>query len=333
MSKNVCWQFGIILSLSSNDRICSFYWIRGSKHCCVTSFSNLYCYFLFLVFSRYRYLLVSLRLSQLSGNPISHLVFFIPLVLQVPRPTCALIFLAHMTCFLKARCSWKSGTRISTGFPFCLLPKVSHVNVRRGNANHTFSSHLEFLKLTFSCVTWASAKLMQYSSGKESPRDFQTRESRMIVACLTTASGWLPKISLHLFAFQWVPCTLFNSILLTSLTTKSFAVGSSTDPCHLACASKSVLSKVIPSIGCSTQLPRSAVGVMPMSWGWLLNVPFPWSSWSSGFLRHFSHDDVSERSLLAETLEGTLRGTPQVMLLVVLSGTTFAHRPPCRHFT
>ncbi len=155
MSLNARWWFGNILSLSSNDRINSFYWIRGSKHCFLTSFSNLNCYFLFLVFLQNCYLLVSLCLSRLHGNPISHPIFFITLVLWVPRCTCAPIFLAHMMRFLKARCSWEHCTRISTDFPspFCLSPKVSHANVHWAIANHTFSSHTKFLKLAFSCVT------------------------------------------------------------------------------------------------------------------------------------------------------------------------------------
>jgi hypothetical protein len=71
-----CWKFGNILSLlSSNDRICIFNWIRGSKHCFLTSFSNLNCYILFLFFTRNHYLLVSSHLSWLHGNPISHPVF------------------------------------------------------------------------------------------------------------------------------------------------------------------------------------------------------------------------------------------------------------------
>ncbi len=117
MLLNASWQFSNTLLLSSNDRISSFYWIRESKHCFLKYFSNLNRYFLFLVFLRNCYLLVSLGLSPLSGNPISHPVFLIPLVLQVPRCTCAPIFLAHMTHFLKARCSWEPGTRISTIFP------------------------------------------------------------------------------------------------------------------------------------------------------------------------------------------------------------------------
>ncbi len=126
---------------------------------------------------------------------------------------------------------------------------------------------------------------MQYSLGKESPRDFQTHESRLLVACLMTASGQFPKHSLHLIAFQWVPCTLLNAIVRTFLTMKSFAVGSSTDPCHLACISKSVLRDVISSIGCSTQLLRSKVGVTCVSRGWSLSIPFLRPSWSLGFLR------------------------------------------------
>ncbi len=148
---------------------------------------------------------------------------------------------------------------------------------------------------------------MQYSSEKESPRDFQTPESRLIVPCLMTASGRLPKRSLHLIAFQMVPCTLFHAIVWTFLATKSFAAA-----CHLACVSKSVSRDIIPLIGSSTQLASSTVGVTCVSWGWLLNVPFSWSSCSSGFLRLFSYDNKSERSLLAEMLEGTLRGTPQI---------------------
>jgi hypothetical protein len=177
------------------------------------------------------------------------------------------MFLAHMTHFLEARRLWEPGTRISTGFPFRLSPKVSHANVHWAIANHTFSSPTKFLKLTFSCVTKASTKSTQYSSGKESPRDFQNHESRLIVACLTTASGGLPKCSLHLFAFQLVPCTSFDSIVWTFLAMKSFAAGSSTDPCHLACVSKSVPRDVISLISCSTQLHRSAVGVTRVSRG------------------------------------------------------------------
>ncbi len=75
MSLNARWQFGDNLSLSSNNRISSFYWIRWSKHCFLISFSNLNRYFLFLVFLCNGYLLVCLHLSWLHGNLISHPVF------------------------------------------------------------------------------------------------------------------------------------------------------------------------------------------------------------------------------------------------------------------
>jgi hypothetical protein len=121
MSLNSCWQFGDILLLSSNDTVCSFIWIRGSKHCFLTSFSNLYRYFLLLVFLQNCYLLVSLHLSRLRGTPISYPIF-IPFVLRILRCTCAPMFLAHITHFLEVRRLWKPGTKISTGFlsSFCL---------------------------------------------------------------------------------------------------------------------------------------------------------------------------------------------------------------------
>jgi hypothetical protein len=110
------------LLLSSNDRICSFNWIRGSKHCFLTSFSNFYRYFLFLVFLRHRYLLVSLHLSRLCGTPISYPIF-IPCVLRILCRTCAPMFLAHIMRFLEVRCSWEPGTRVCTGIisPFRLF--------------------------------------------------------------------------------------------------------------------------------------------------------------------------------------------------------------------
>ncbi len=52
MLLNSCWQFGDILSLCRNNRISSFYWIRGSKHSFLTSFSNLNCYFFSSIFAQ-----------------------------------------------------------------------------------------------------------------------------------------------------------------------------------------------------------------------------------------------------------------------------------------
>ncbi len=126
-----CWKFGNILLLSSNDRVTSFYWIRGSKQCFLTSFSHLNHYFLFLVSLHNCYLLVYLRLSWLHGYPISHSVFSYLWYSKVLNCTCTPIFLAHITRFLEARRSREPGIRFSTGFlsPFRLLPKVSHANI------------------------------------------------------------------------------------------------------------------------------------------------------------------------------------------------------------
>ncbi len=45
--------------------------------------------------------------------------------------------------FLEARCSWESGSRLTTGFlsPFRLSPKFSLVNIHWAITNHTFLTH------------------------------------------------------------------------------------------------------------------------------------------------------------------------------------------------
>ena len=135
------------LLLSSNNRISSLYWTRGSKHCFFTSSSYRNCCFLILVFLRNPYLLVSLRLSWLHGNPISCPVFSYLWCSEELCRTCTPIFLAHIIRFLEERHLQEPGTRISTNFlsPFCLLPKVSHGNVHWAIANHTFSYHSKSL--------------------------------------------------------------------------------------------------------------------------------------------------------------------------------------------
>jgi hypothetical protein len=127
MLLNSCWQFGDILLLSSNNRICSFNWIRGSKYCFLTSFSNFYRYFLFLVFLRHRYLLVSLHLFWLRRTPVSY-PLFIPFVLRILRPTCAPMFLAHVTRFLEVRHSWEPGTSRGSGSEFVKFSNGPNTN-------------------------------------------------------------------------------------------------------------------------------------------------------------------------------------------------------------
>jgi hypothetical protein len=89
----------------------------------------------------------------------------------------------------------------------------------------------------------------------------------LIVACLKTAAGQLLKHSLHLIAFQLVPYTSFQSIVRTFLATKSFAAGSSTDPLPYGTLLKVSPKERHTSIGCSTGLHRSAMGVTQVSRG------------------------------------------------------------------
>ncbi len=135
--------------LSSNNRFSSFYWIRGSKHCLLTSFSYLNCYFLFLVYLCNCYLLVSSHLSWLHGNPISHPVFSYLWYSKVLHHTCAPIFLAHITRFLTGRRLREPGIRIRTGFlsPFRL--KGFSCKCPLCNCESYLFFSLNILKLTF----------------------------------------------------------------------------------------------------------------------------------------------------------------------------------------
>ncbi len=152
--------------LSSNDRVSSFYWIRGSKHCFLTSFSYLYCYFLFLEFLPNHYLLVSLRLSWLPGISISCLVFSYCWYSKVLCCTCTPIFLAHIMHLLKSRHCWEPSSRLTTGFlsPFHLLPKVSHANVGWAIANYAFSSYA--ISLSWYFLAWHKHPLSQHSTAR-----------------------------------------------------------------------------------------------------------------------------------------------------------------------
>jgi hypothetical protein len=77
------------LLLSSNNRISSFYWISRSNHYFLTHFFYFSPYFFILVFLLDCYLLVSLRLSRLHGNPTSCPVFSYPWESEVLRCMCA----------------------------------------------------------------------------------------------------------------------------------------------------------------------------------------------------------------------------------------------------
>ncbi len=143
--------------------VCSFIWIRGSKHSFLTSFSNFYYYFLFLVFLRHRYLLFSSHLSRLRRTLISYPVF-IPFVLRIPRCTCPPMFLEHIIHFLEVRRSWEPGTRISTGILSrsaflcegfsCKHPLNNHVSY------HFFSSKSSNWHFLLNHCCWSGKKIL-----------------------------------------------------------------------------------------------------------------------------------------------------------------------------
>ncbi len=99
---------------------------------------------------------------------------------------------------------------------FCLLPKVSGANVHWENANHTFLTHKNPQTNTFSHDISPLSYAVQ--PGMESPREFQL----------------MNQVHCHL------PCTLHKAIVQAFLAMKTFAAGSLTYPCHMACISKSV---------------------------------------------------------------------------------------------
>jgi hypothetical protein len=80
----------------------------------------------------------------------------------------------------------------------------------------------------------------------------------------------------------WVPCALLKVIVRAFLATKSFAAGSSTYPCHMACVSKSVPRDIISLSDCHPQWLRSTLDVTGNSQGRLLRVPFSCFSGFSG---------------------------------------------------
>ncbi len=107
---------------------------------------------------------------------------------------------------------------------FRLSPKVSEANVRWANTNHTFLTHKNPRTKTF---------LRDISPAK----------------LCSTAWVWNPQgISKLMNKVNcWVPRASLKAIVRAFLTTKSFAAGSSTYPCHMACISKSVPRDVISS--------------------------------------------------------------------------------------
>ncbi len=163
------------LLLSSNNRVSSFYWTEESKLWFLTSFSYFSGYFLILVFLHSCYLLVSLRLSWLHGNPISCPFFSYLGHSKVVHCTCAPMFLIHIALVSSERDV--RGTLVVESvldfFPISALCQRFLVQTSIGQSRIIpFFLH-KSLKLALSCLACASAKSTQFSSGKESSRDFQ----------------------------------------------------------------------------------------------------------------------------------------------------------------
>ncbi len=139
---NTQWKLGNTLLLNRHNRVSSFYWTRGSKLCFLTRFSYFSRYFLILVLQNC-YSLIFPLLSRLLGNPISCPVFLYLWHSKVVRCTFPPYFGHKTSGFLEARCSWEPGIRLTIGdlSPFRLLPKVSGINARWANTNHTFLTH------------------------------------------------------------------------------------------------------------------------------------------------------------------------------------------------
>ncbi len=146
-------------------------------------------------------------------------------------------FWHKMHGFLEARRLQEPGSRLTTSYlsPFCLLPKVSGANVHWANANHTFLTH----KNPRAQFLISPAKLCSTAQVKN-PQGISKLVNK--VDC-------------------WVPCALLKGIVRAFLATKSFAEGSSTYPCHMACISKSVPRDVISLSDCHPQWHRSTMTV------------------------------------------------------------------------
>jgi hypothetical protein len=105
--------------------------------------------------------------------------------------------------FLIARCLWEAGSSLTTGefSLFRLLPKVSGANVR-------CTEHDSYLSFSQKSLNWhflawpRPSQATQYSSGMESPRDFQTCDQ-----------GWL------LLVLWQLPCTSLKAIVRAFLAT------------------------------------------------------------------------------------------------------------------
>ncbi len=209
--------------------------------------------------------------------------------LHTPVPPC----FWHRRCgFLETRCSKDPGSSLTTGFlsPFYILPKVSHANVHWAIAHHTFSCSQKPTSSHFLAIH--KPPLSQHSDAwVRNPHGISKLVNKVDCPLSYDSSWTIPKRSLHLITLQWVPHASLNKKVWVFLATKSFAAGSSTYPCQMACVSKSEPRDIISSSSCCPQWPEAL--------------------WILGVLEVCAHDATSERSILEETLEETFCGTPQ----------------------
>ncbi len=214
--------------LNRNDRVSSFYWTRESKQCFFTCFSHFSCYFLILVFSKNRYLLISLYPFGCTG-----IQFLIPFLIPLALRASTLYMSPHVSGTERMGFSKEDGrgnlvvASLPVNFPFSAFCRRFLLQTTIGlNTIHTFLSRKNPWTDTF--LRYLGLAKLRSTARVWNPQGTSKLVNRLIVACLMTAS-------LH-FAQG-------NSVGLPRY--KCFAAGLSTYPCHMACVSKSVTKDVI----------------------------------------------------------------------------------------
>ncbi len=147
------------LLLSSNNRIGSSYWIRGSKHYFLTSFSYLNHYFHILVFL----LLVSSTLSCLHGNPISRPVSSYLWYSKVLHCICVPPYFWHTSRVFSKQdaCGNLVLESVPVFFPCSAICQRFLMQTSIGRL-HTFSSHM--ISLNWHFLAWHKPPLSQHST-------------------------------------------------------------------------------------------------------------------------------------------------------------------------
>jgi hypothetical protein len=214
------------------------------------------------------------------------------------------MFLAHITRFLKVRHLWEPGTRVSTGIlsPFRLFFLRFLVRMSVGNRE----SYLYFSSKSsnWHSLAWHKPLLSQCSTAGDWNLQGISDLVNKVDCCLSDDS--CQTTSQALFTPDCVPAGSLHFVPFNSADLPCYRIlrsGFLNGPLPYATLLEVSPEERRTSIGCSTQLPRSAVGVVHVSRGWLLNVLFLavilffWDPKASAC------EDKSERSLFAKTLE------------------------------